>query len=422
MRFLESCVFIIILISVCISTAQSQNCDWTGTWNTNWGEMKLTQSGNTVTGEYTWDKGKITGTVSGQVLKGTWSESPSYSPPNDAGDFEFTKTTCDSFEGKWRYGSSGEWRTDWSGTRIITDAGSGNGETTKPAKDCSAECRQKDPHLEWADPNSNERPEGPELCTCKPEWGYGYDSDLGKCASCDSICKKSGEHLVWDGVSADCGCKCEAGWTLDGKGGCEPVTTDCNAYCSNSGAHKVWDGKSIAPNCLCNCSYGYHSEGDNCVENIKRPDKFLGSSAPLEAFLTDKLHYTQGSCADRTTAPVGSVILWGQASGELVHATLVISEYEQIGMGIIAIRDNLDKVPEPYGKPYFCQKIYNPPESARSRLLNPLIAKDVVARHENDKRQSDAANSRFGYEWDCWGFAANLAYELLGGETVLDPP
>lgn len=90
-------------------------------------------------------------------------------------------------------------------------------------------------------------------------------------------------------------------------------------------------------------------------------------------------------------------------------------------MGIVAIRDNLDKVPEAYGKPYFCQKVYKPPTSARSRLLNPLIAKDVVARHENDKRQSDPAN-RFSYEWDCWGFAANLAYELLGGETALDPP
>ena len=63
---------------------------WEGEWDSNWGKMVLIQSGSAVTGTYTHDKGKISGTISGNTLTGTWSESPSYAPPSDAGDIEFT--------------------------------------------------------------------------------------------------------------------------------------------------------------------------------------------------------------------------------------------------------------------------------------------------------------------------------------------
>jgi len=47
-----------------------------------------------------------------------WSEAPSYQPPNDGGDVEFTLSPDgSSFAGKWRHGSSGDWNTDWNGTR-----------------------------------------------------------------------------------------------------------------------------------------------------------------------------------------------------------------------------------------------------------------------------------------------------------------
>jgi hypothetical protein len=97
----------------------AQDCSsWSGTWNTDEGALELQQSGSTVTGTYTHDQGRIEGTVSGNKLVGTWSESPSYSPPNDAGDFEFTMSgDCKSFSGNWRYGSSGSWSGSWSGTR-----------------------------------------------------------------------------------------------------------------------------------------------------------------------------------------------------------------------------------------------------------------------------------------------------------------
>lgn len=94
---------------------------WEGEWETNWGNMVLTQSGLVVTGTYTHDKGKISGTVSGNVLTGTWSESPSYAPPGDAGDIEFTMSADGkSFSGKWRYGSEGSWG-DWEGGKRLTE-------------------------------------------------------------------------------------------------------------------------------------------------------------------------------------------------------------------------------------------------------------------------------------------------------------
>jgi len=57
-------------------------------------------------------------------LRGTWLEAPSYSPPDDGGDFEFTiSSDCSSFTGNWRYGSTGDWEKDhpnsgWTGDRV----------------------------------------------------------------------------------------------------------------------------------------------------------------------------------------------------------------------------------------------------------------------------------------------------------------
>ena len=86
--------------------------------------MHLSQSAGQVTGTYSWDDGKIVGYISknlsGNILVGTWSEEPTYAPPYDAGDIEWTMAPdFNSFTGCWRYGSSGEWEDCmWQGTRI----------------------------------------------------------------------------------------------------------------------------------------------------------------------------------------------------------------------------------------------------------------------------------------------------------------
>jgi hypothetical protein len=106
------------------TTAQqvpSTTCQWTGTWDTEFGPLRLSQSGETVSGDYDWDQGRLSGTVSGNVLRGTWNEVPTRQPPTDAGEVALTmRADCQSFTGQWRYGSSEAWRTGWFGQRVST--------------------------------------------------------------------------------------------------------------------------------------------------------------------------------------------------------------------------------------------------------------------------------------------------------------
>ncbi|WP_094229188.1 hypothetical protein [Methanolobus psychrotolerans] len=100
--------------------SESTSSSFIGEWTSNWGDMTFKQSGNKIIGEYTHDKGKLEGVVNGDVFIGTWSESPSYAAPNDAGDVEL-KLSKDgnSFEGNWRYGSDNSaWSGGWTGTRV----------------------------------------------------------------------------------------------------------------------------------------------------------------------------------------------------------------------------------------------------------------------------------------------------------------
>ena len=91
--------------------------DIAGKWQTKWGIVTFDVSGSEVTGSYPHDSGKITGVISGNTLKGNWSEGPSFAPPKDAGEFEFTFSSANKFTGKWRYGSSGTWRSGWNGVK-----------------------------------------------------------------------------------------------------------------------------------------------------------------------------------------------------------------------------------------------------------------------------------------------------------------
>jgi hypothetical protein len=90
---------------------------FSGDWTTTYGQMSLVQSGNTVTGTYNYN-GKIStiaGTMSGNVLSGTWTE------PDRYGDFQFILSADGkSYSGKWRYRGSSDWTGTWTGTRVTT--------------------------------------------------------------------------------------------------------------------------------------------------------------------------------------------------------------------------------------------------------------------------------------------------------------
>lgn len=75
---------------------------WTGTWETNYGKVELSQAGSSVTGVYVLKQGRINGQASSDKLVGQWAEAPSYAPPNDAGEFEIRMDPSGrSFIGKW---------------------------------------------------------------------------------------------------------------------------------------------------------------------------------------------------------------------------------------------------------------------------------------------------------------------------------
>jgi hypothetical protein len=92
-----------------------------GQWKTDFGTVTFTQSGETVKGTYPHDNGRIEGRLEGNILRGKWSEAPSYNFPHDAGDLEFVFSADQkSFAGKWRYGfdQNSAWSGNWKGTKL----------------------------------------------------------------------------------------------------------------------------------------------------------------------------------------------------------------------------------------------------------------------------------------------------------------
>lgn len=74
-----------------------QVASFSGSWESNFGVIVMTQSGSTVTGTYSHDVGSLQGTVSGNKLTGTWVES------DDKGTFTFTLSADGkSFKGSWK--------------------------------------------------------------------------------------------------------------------------------------------------------------------------------------------------------------------------------------------------------------------------------------------------------------------------------
>ena len=99
-------------------TVKQTTCSFAGDWSSNWGAMTFAEENGRMTAVYTHDSGKIDSIVTGNILVGKWSESPSYSEPGDAGDVELELSEdCSSFTGNWRYGSAGNWSGGWTGTR-----------------------------------------------------------------------------------------------------------------------------------------------------------------------------------------------------------------------------------------------------------------------------------------------------------------
>lgn len=88
-----------------------------GYWAGDWGKLVLREQDGKLLGSYSHDSGTIVGALVGDTLVGWWCEVPSRKPDADAGDVEmkFIKKPDGSraIDGRWRYGSKGDWRENW---------------------------------------------------------------------------------------------------------------------------------------------------------------------------------------------------------------------------------------------------------------------------------------------------------------------
>ncbi len=92
--------------------------NFTGIWDTNFGTMEIEQAGDRVEGTYEHNHGQIEGVVADGVLRGRWSEAPTYKEPQDSGQMELMLSEDGKdFIGKWRNGSEGAWYDGWNGKR-----------------------------------------------------------------------------------------------------------------------------------------------------------------------------------------------------------------------------------------------------------------------------------------------------------------
>lgn len=84
------------------------------------GDMEFVQKGNTVTGTYGADNGRLSGTLNAyNQLKGTWAEAPTYAGDKDSGSFTFSfSDDFTSFHGTYNYGTAPGFAGEWFGKKV----------------------------------------------------------------------------------------------------------------------------------------------------------------------------------------------------------------------------------------------------------------------------------------------------------------
>jgi hypothetical protein len=93
--------------------------NYTGIWNTTFGEMRLRQTGNRVSGTYTSSDGVIEGVIHNGVFRFRWLERATGGA--GAGRFELSDDG-ESFSGRWSYEADPEAQgSSWTGTRVSRD-------------------------------------------------------------------------------------------------------------------------------------------------------------------------------------------------------------------------------------------------------------------------------------------------------------
>ncbi len=101
--------------------------DVSGLWQTSWGKMSLTQSGEKVEGHYDEDNGEIFGVLKDNVLDGYWIEDSSSERCTEPlrgryhwGHMRMTFGDPDGFSAVWGYCDGELTRKDWNGSRSLS--------------------------------------------------------------------------------------------------------------------------------------------------------------------------------------------------------------------------------------------------------------------------------------------------------------
>lgn len=112
-RFAISAGFVLVMTSVAFAEG-----GFTGTWDTTFGKMSLTQTGDKVSGHY--QMGAANNSIQGNVEKNKLAFT--YEEPNASGEGWFELSADGkSFAGKWREKGTNEW-APWLGKRVSTVA------------------------------------------------------------------------------------------------------------------------------------------------------------------------------------------------------------------------------------------------------------------------------------------------------------
>lgn len=147
------------------------------------------------------------------------------------------------------------------------------------------------------------------------KWKWtGHKEAISTLRSCDAECKDRDPHLNWNGKDEypNCNCVCEAGWEFDASGkscvlagtsAINPCETECKARApAGQLSHMVWNGDtSQYPycNCLCDSGYEFDAAGKYCV--------------PIQA--------SNANPSESTPAPSGSTSAVGSQEGPQLLVT-----------------------------------------------------------------------------------------------------
>jgi hypothetical protein len=109
-------------ISAALGNTGLRVSDILGYYSGDWGQMVLRTHGDEIWGVYEYRDGTVTGRVNDEgVFLGWWSQLPSRTGL-DEGEVEFrwsrVADTTIALDGRWRYGSTGDWLENWDIVRV----------------------------------------------------------------------------------------------------------------------------------------------------------------------------------------------------------------------------------------------------------------------------------------------------------------